>query len=142
MKKHEQVFVKVNVPIDKGVKGIVSTLSQFQNLETVESCEGNTKRGPWICFRYGAYWKHPYCELTDFVLGYLAPHLNKIVGDDAIVRIQTTPSGQIFGELSIRPGAASRVETALRKLVRDFSVFQCHNSECCDDKTDTVQQHY
>lgn len=48
MKKHKQTWVKVNVPVDNGIKGIFSTLSRFPNLENVESCEENIKHGPWI----------------------------------------------------------------------------------------------
>ncbi len=124
MKKHKQRWVKVNVPIDSGIHEIVLALSSFPRLETIESCEGGKGCGPWICFRYGSYWEHPWKELVDFILGYFAPCLGAIVGDDASVRIQTTPSGNIFGEISIRPGAASRVEAALRTLARDFSVYQ------------------
>ena len=136
IKKHKSCWIKVNVPVDKGVMGIVSALSQFPKLETVESCEGNNINGSWVCFRYGSYWENSWHDLADFVLGYLSPRLGKIVGDDASVKIQTTPGGNIFGELYIRPGATSRVEVALRELFRAFSVFQHHNSEYCDDTLD------
>ena len=136
---HEQIWIKVNVPVDKGVSGIVAALSGFPGLETVESCEGDNNYGPWVCFRFGRYWEHPWRELASFVLGYMAPRLMDSVGDDANVRIQTTPSGQIFGELSVRPGAVSRVETALRELNRDFSVCRRHSSEYCGDRSGTSQ---
>ena len=113
---HEQDWVKVNVRVDKGVLGIVSALSAFPRLETMESCEGDKCNGPWVCFKYGDYWDHPYRDLSDFVLGHIAPYLRRTVGDDATVRIQATPGGYIYGELDIRPGAASRVEAALRRL--------------------------
>ena len=135
--EHEQITIKVNSHVDKGVSGIVLALSGFLNLETIESCEGNINQGPWVCFRYGSYWKHPWRELADFVLGYLAPRLGESIGDDASVRIQTTPSGQIFGELCVRPGAAPRVEAALRCLVNDFNVSRFHKSAYCDDMSDT-----
>lgn len=109
---HRQDWVKVNVRVDKGIIGVISALSSFPSLETIESCQGDNKNGAWVCFRFGSYWKHPYCDLVNFVLGYLAPHLRETVGDDASVRIQATPSGNIFGELFIRPGATSRVEAA------------------------------
>ncbi len=135
---HEQIMVKVNTLIDKGIAGIVSALSDFPNLETVESCEGNEECGPWVCFRYGTYWKHPYCELANFVLGFVAPHLSKAVGDDATVRIQATPAGNIYGELFVRPGAASRVEAALRDLSQSFNACQHRNWECCGGKFGTL----
>jgi len=136
---HQQVWAKVNAPVDKGVCGIVSALSAFESLETVESCEGGDGRGPWVCFRFGAYWRQPWQELADFVLGFLGPGLSARVGDDATVRIQMTPGGQIFGELSVRPGAEERVEAALRELALDFSAYRRRNSACCDGTSGTCQ---
>jgi hypothetical protein len=130
MPSHQQVWVKVNAPVDQGVAGIVSALSQFEGLETVESCQGDANRGAWVCFRYGRYWDCEWTELADFFLGYLAPKLVQLVGDDVNLRIQIAPSGQIFGELSTRPGAEHRVETALRKLADSVNVFQPRKTGC------------
>ncbi len=141
MKGHTQTWAKVNAPVDTGVRGIVEALSLFPSLETVESCQGGDNSGPWVCFRYGCYWEHPWRDLADFVLGYMAPELAKMVGDAANVRIQTTPSGTIFGELSIRPEAVPSVEAALRELLREFTGDPRHNSECCGDTSDTSRRH-
>jgi len=65
---HKAEWVKVNFPVDSGVKGIVSALSEFSQLETIESCEGHNGEGFWVCFRYGSYWKNSWCELAEFVL--------------------------------------------------------------------------
>jgi len=137
MASHRQSWVKVNAPVDRGIQGLVAALSAFPSLETVESCEGNKGHGAWVCFRYGAYWEHPWHDLADFVLGYMAPSLREKVGDDVNIRIQTTPSGQVFGEICIRPEAVSNVETALRELVREFSVSQRRRSEYCDGTSGT-----
>ena len=131
---HKQVWAKANILVDQGISGIISALSEFQHLETVESCEGNELNGPWVCFRYGSYWKNSWRELADFVLGYFSPRLIEAVGDDVSVKIQITPSGNIFGELSIRPGATSRVEAALWALARDSSA---RSLGCCDGTSDT-----
>lgn len=139
MVSHSQTFVKVNAPVDSGISALIQSLSEFPKLETVESCQGSPQIGPWVSFRYGEYWQHPWRELADFVLGYLAPGLAEAVGDDATVRIQVTPSGQTFGELSVRPGATDRVERALCELARSFSASQRHSSAYCDDTSDTSQ---
>lgn len=118
---HRQVFVKVNAPVDVGISGIVESLSGFSELETIESCEGSAAEWAWISFRYGRYWEHPWRDLSDFVLQFLAPRLFSIVGDDATVSIQIKPSGLIFGELNIRPGTAPRIEAALRQLSRQLA---------------------
>ena len=136
MATHEQVWVTVNAPVDKGVSGIISALSEFAGLETVESCESDIERRSWVCFRYGPYWKHPWRALADFVLGYMAPGLVAAVGDDANVRIQVTASGQIFGELSVRPGATHRVEMALHQLARDHPSRR-RSSGYCDGTSGT-----
>lgn len=129
---HRQMWTKVNAPVDEGVKCIVNTLSRFSQLETVESCEGEGEAA-WVCFRYGSYWEHPWRDLADFVLGFLAPGLAASVGDDVNVRIQVTPSTQIFGEVSIRPGAERRVAAALADLSDGFTAYPLHTTECCDD---------
>jgi len=137
MTAHPQAWTKVNAPVDKGVQGLVGVLSEFGQLETIESCEAGGRNGPWVCFRYGAYWEHPWRDLADFVLGFMAPRLAELVGDDASVRIQATPSGQIFGELSTRPEAVSTIETALRQMVREFNGALRRSSECCDGTSGT-----
>lgn len=95
IKRHKTEWTKVNAPVDKGVKGIVSVLSNFDYLETVESCEGDNISGPWVCFRYGSYRKNSWHELADFVLGYFSPRLIGAVGDDVSIKIQVTSSGNI-----------------------------------------------
>lgn len=135
---HTQTWAKVNAPVDEGIRGIVEALSGFRSLETIESCEAKTGHGPWVCFRYGAYWKHPWRDLANFVLGYMAPRLAQMVGDSASLRLQTTPSGQVFGELLVRPEAVSKIETALGQLVREFNDDLRHSSECCDGRSGTL----
>ena len=137
MSSHTQTWAKVNAPVDVGVRGIVEALSGFEQLETIESCEATTDRGLWVCFRYGAYWKHPWRDLADFVLGYIAPNLSRVIGDSANVRLQATSSGQVFGELSIRPEAVSEVETALKQLAREFSGDRHRSSGYCDGRSGT-----
>lgn len=134
---HSQAWVKVNAPVDEGVRGIIEALSAFPKLETIESCEGDSIKGPWVCFRYGSYWDDSGHELSNFVLGFLGKNLMALVGDDALISIQVLTSGNLMAELSVRHGAAPRIEAALKELLRDFSAFQRHNSEYCDDTSDT-----
>jgi hypothetical protein len=138
MPPHEQTWVKVNAPVDQRISGIISALGEFPSLESIESCEGRRSHGAWVCFRYGSYWKHPWKDLAEFVLGYLAPGLVEALGDDVSVRIQVTPSGQIFGELSVRAGAEYRVEVQLRKLAKGFSAARPHSLACCGDMSGTL----
>jgi len=135
---HEQTWVKVNAPVDRRISGIISALGEFPSLESIESCEGSGSTAGWVCFCYGSYWKHPWKDLAEFMLGYLAPGLAAGVGDDASVRIQVTPSGQVFGELSVRPGAEYRVELRLRELAMGFSAVRPHSLACCGDTSGTL----
>jgi hypothetical protein len=114
---HKQEFAQVNVPVDKGVAGLISALSLFKQLETVESCEGKNGEGAWVCFRYGPYWKDHWKPLAEFVLGFLAPNLASLVGDSAEFRLRATTDGEeVLGELSVRPEAIMEVEAAVREL--------------------------
>lgn len=135
--KHKQIYTKVNAPVDEGVCGIISALSAFSGLETVESCQGNGKIGAWVCFRYGEYWERPWQDLADFIFEKLAPGLVAAVGDDASIKIQVTASGQVFGELSVRPGANERVQSALVTIHRDSIANHGHSSVYCDDTSGT-----
>jgi hypothetical protein len=138
MTRHEQTWVKVNAPVDRKIGGIISALGEFPSLESIESCEGGATCPAWVCFRYGSYWKHPWKDLAEFVLGYLAPGLVEALGDDVSVRIQVTSSGQVFGELSVRPGAEYRVEMLLHKLAKGFSAVRPHSLACCGDMSGTL----
>jgi len=116
---HLNEWIKVNAPVDRGISRIVSALSEFPELETIESCEGDNN--PWVCFRYGSYWDNPWHDLAEFVFGYLSAKLYAIVGDDVNISIHATPSGNIFGELSIRPGATDRAIEAISALAKVYN---------------------
>lgn len=122
MKCHKQEWVKVNAPVDQDIAELVETLNSFPRLQTIESCQGGAKNGPWVCFVYGNHWDSPWKELAEFVLGYLGPGLAAQVGDRASVSIQIKQSGQIHGELAIRPGALKLTGAALRRLRRSYKV--------------------
>ncbi len=137
MAVHEQIWVKVNAPVDSGIAGVVAALAEFDTLETVESCEGTEGTPAWVCFRYGSYWDRPWRPLAEFVLGTLGPALLDAVGDDAGVRIQCTPSGACFGEVTMRPGAALRVRAALSSIAQLANASRRRRSECCGGTSDT-----
>ena len=101
--------------MDTGIKDLVDALSAFPQLQTIESCQGDSEHEAWVCFYYGM---HPWRDLAKFLLGYLGPRLSREVGDRANVSIQVTESGQVRGELAIRPGATRVVIKALKGLLR------------------------
>ena len=121
MKTHSITWVKVNAPVDKGIKDLVRPLSLFPKLQTIESCQGDSTRWPWVCFYYGSYWKHQWKELSDFVLGFLGPGIiRKKVGDVCNVSIKVTENGQILGEFFVNRDAIPKVTKAITKLYREY----------------------
>ena len=126
---HAQVWVKVNAPVDRGLEPLISALSAFPSLQTLESCEGDADRPAWVCFYYGSYWEQQWRGLADFTLGFLGPALIREVGDSAAVSIRVDACGIPRGELSVRPGMISAVTSALASLY--------HSWACSDGRSDT-----
>jgi hypothetical protein len=122
MDTHEQVWAKVNAPVDRGVADLVAALSEFPGLETVESCEGGADRPAWICFRYGRYWQaaEPWRETAEFVLGHLAPQLYDRVGDSATITLRPRGDGDAIADLTVRPEAKVEVQAALIAIAAGY----------------------
>ena len=117
-KAHAQKWVKVNAPVDAELEELVRVLSAFPRLQTIESCQANDTRPPWVCFTYGNSWKHPWRELASFALGYLGPGLMSRIGDRADLVLRITTMGKVHAELTVRPGAMRQTVKALRDLAR------------------------
>lgn len=116
---HKQSWIKINAPVDDGVADLVSSLSAFPRLQTIESCQGGSDSSSWVCFCYGDYWRHPWRDLANFVLGYLGPALAHEIGDRASLTLRVTDSGLVHGEMRVRPGAMRVTISALRRLLRN-----------------------
>ncbi len=114
---HEQTWVKVNVPVDKGIKDLVEALSEFPKLQTIESCEDIRNGTAWVCFWYGSHWENSYEELAHFILGHLGKELTKELGDMISISIYVNSAGLPQGELSVRQGAIVDTVRILRNLV-------------------------
>lgn len=54
---HEQVMVKVNAPVDRGVASLVEALSSIPNLITSESCEGDSSKEAFVSFHVDGDWR-------------------------------------------------------------------------------------
>jgi len=114
MATHEQVFVKVNAPVDRGVAVLITALSAFPKLRTFESCE-NLNGWAWACFSYGEFWDQPCRELAPFVLEFLGPRLACEFGDH--VRLSLVSDGGIVrAEMAVEPDAISAVASFLEQL--------------------------
>ncbi len=65
MKRHREVFVKVNAPVDEGIAEVVRLLSRIPGLQTIESSQGDPqeRRSPaFVLFRLGGW-----AELSQFL---------------------------------------------------------------------------
>lgn len=57
------MFVKVNIPVDKGIVPLVAALSCFEELMTLDSCEGSSDGEAYVSFTCGDRWQ----SLGEFV---------------------------------------------------------------------------
>lgn len=60
---HEQVSVKVNARVDRGIAALVSALNTFSNVITVESCEGRDGNDAHVAFLVG----NDHRDLAEFI---------------------------------------------------------------------------
>lgn len=129
---HPQVWIKVNAQVDAGIAGIVKALNAFPELQTIESCEGQTD-GLWVCFSYGG--ERSWRAIAEFALGFFAPKLFERVGDAVQIALRPTVSGEVIADLTIRPEGLESVQKAINtiadELIRD------RNLACSDGKSGT-----
>lgn len=120
MSVHEQVLAKVNVPVDKGMKELVETLSLFPDLQTIESDEGKKDGWAWVCFVYGDQEKpQPWKPLSEFVFSTVGPKLVEEFGDRVDLNIKVTESGAYRAEMAIQKETLSAVVKLLKRLNRE-----------------------
>ncbi|MGH2511031.1 MAG: hypothetical protein ACRDHZ_27020, partial [Ktedonobacteraceae bacterium] len=108
---------KVNVQVDAGIAGIVSALSLFPQLQTIESCEAS-RGAPWVCFSCsnGRSWK----PIAEFTLGFLAPKLFETVGDAVSIDLRPTVGGEVLADMIVRPEVLESVQAAIMTLAEEF----------------------
>jgi hypothetical protein len=120
MASHKQVFVKTNVPVDRGVAILIAALSEFPKLQTVESCE-DLKGWAWVTFVYGEHWHESWEQLARFVLGFLGPRLISELGDRITVSMHITEAGLYRAEMAVRKPAIPAAVKLLAKLSSEFT---------------------
>jgi hypothetical protein len=116
---HEQVWVKVNAPVDRGAGLLITALSAFPKLQTLESCE-DLDGWAWVTFVYGEHWKRPWNDLAKFVLGFLGPALAKELGDRVRMSVQVTEAGLYRAEMAVQTAAIPATIKLLAKLSAKF----------------------
>ena len=106
--EHEQTWVKVNAPVDRGIAEVVRLLSTIPSLETLDSCEGRPGGKAHVIFRYGG-WR----QLGEFLFDDLAPLLSDDK-DHCMVTLEL--NDMLTGALYFSPELMPRVVSALQQL--------------------------
>jgi hypothetical protein len=111
---HEQVWVKVNAPVDNGVADIVSLLSGVDGLQTLQSCQGDPGgREGYVYFCCGN-WRN----LCHLIFEQIGPTLKREVDEDATLTVEATTVEEPMAKLSFRAEATGMVVSALKEALR------------------------
>jgi hypothetical protein len=114
MATHEQVWVKVNAPVDAGVAEIVAVLNSVNGLETLQSCQGDAgHKDGYVYFACGD-WRRT-CE---FVFEKIGPTLKSKVDEDAKLTVEATSADFPMAKLSFKAEATDIVVSALKEALR------------------------
>ncbi len=112
MAHHQQVSVKVNAQVDRGIAELISSLSDFPELRTLESCERDNDWA-WVCFVYGTDgWR----SLAKFVFDTVGPPLVSKFGDRVNLNIGITEAGDYRAEMTVNKGVISAVSKAVKRM--------------------------
>jgi len=109
--RHTSAWVKVNTQVDQGIAEVVSLLSEIDELEAVESCEGYSDAPAFVYFRYGD-WK----KLCQFVFEALGPEIYKQARARASVEVFS--GSDPLGKISFASDAIPVVASVLRDFVQ------------------------
>ena len=111
MKKNNQTWVKVNVPIDSEIAPIVSLMSRINNLRVMDCVQ--EQDGEWgrIYFSYGSW--EVICGLL-FI--ELTSELDKFLGMEICFTVGIESAGRARGEIRIRRSAIPHLLLALRHI--------------------------
>jgi len=113
MATHEQVWVKVNAPVDADVAELVSVLNSVNGLETLQSCQGDAGgRNGYVYFACGD-WR----RMCEFVFQTLGPTLKRRVDEDATLIVEATSANAPMAKLSFKAEATGMVVSALKEVL-------------------------
>lgn len=114
MNKHEQVWIKVNAPVDANVAELVSILNKVDGLETLQSCQGDAGgRDGYVYFACGNWRK-----MCEFVFQKIGPTLKSRVDEDATLIVEATSADAPMAKLSFKAEATNMVVSALKEVLR------------------------
>lgn len=117
MTGHEQVWVKTNSHVDRGIAGIVMALSSMEGLETLQSCQESHNGDAYVYFWYGNW--ESVCRL---VFDGLLPEIQNS-GVDASGAVEVLNSGIPTGKIWFSAREIQKVYLALNRYVSSASGF-------------------
>jgi hypothetical protein len=125
---HEQVFVKVNAPVDKGMARIVEALSSIEGLQTLQSCECSQSEESYIHFWYGS-WE----QASRLVFEKIIPALESI-GVSAVGSVEIFNGSAPTARIGFSAAALEKATAAIELLVSTLS--DCGHSSACSRDTE------
>jgi hypothetical protein len=113
MAAHEQVWIKVNAPVDAGVAEVVSILNSVEGLETLQSCQGDAGEKDGYVYFSCRDW-HAMCEL---VFQKIGPTLKNRADEDVRLIVEATSADSPMAKLSFKAEATDIVVSALKEAL-------------------------
>lgn len=108
---HEQVWVKVNSQVDRGIASVVSVLNSVDGLQTLDSCEGiHGSKPAHVYFNYGNWQK-----MGDFMFNRIGPDLWQHFGNEALVSVEMFNGSEPMGKLIFDKEATNVVASILEQ---------------------------
>lgn len=124
---HEQVWVKVNAEVDKGMAPIVSALSCLEGLQTLQSCQCSQAGEAYVHFWYG-----PWEQASRLVFEKIIPALES-VGIAAVGAVEVFNGSLPTARIGFNAAALGEATAAIEAAVVNGS--NCaHSSVSVRDK--------
>jgi len=114
MATHEQVWVKVNAPVDVGIAEVVSLLNSVEGLLTLASCQGEAEqRDAYVYFSLGN-WQ----TLCQFVFERIGTDLKQKFGEGVQAIVEAADADSPIAKLSFRAEIIGPLASALKDILR------------------------
>jgi hypothetical protein len=110
---HEQVWIKVNAPVDQRMAGMVSLLNSVEGLETLQSCQGEPGgRDAYVYFSYGEW-----ADLCKLVFAEVGPALKREFGEDVVLTVEATNAAWPMAKMRFKAEITDSVASALKRVL-------------------------
>ena len=121
MTEHRQVCIKVNAEVDEGVTDLVSALSDFEGLITIESCQGEPGRHDAFVLFHCRDWRSCGSVMFDKIYPALDPNLRAVVS----LSVETLGEDAALGRVGVDPAKLSELAAAVGRVVSCDRTTEC-----------------